>query len=264
MHTVHWVLQDKITSDKDLLKLQKAFKKYNCSYEIVPVIPFDAELPNITPTCQHVVVYGSTVFVERVYQRQCWQPGVYFSMTKFRPSYWSILLGDDVLNADGYEITLRDVPERLDDGELYFARPNDDLKLFPGMVVDKRELMTVVNNTDQLDSSVWLASPKTVKSEWRFFIVDHQIVTGSQYRSRGYLNIQKAVPAGAWAFADHAVIKLCNVGSGTYILDICEYNKEYKVVELGCLNAAGFYACDIDKIVKAVVDMETGASGQVG
>lgn len=252
---VHWVLQNKVTSEENLAALTKAFRKYKCTHDVVQVIPFDPEVPDITPTCYPVVAYGSTTFVERIYQKRPWAPGVYFDRSKFCPSYWTILLGDDALNSDGYNMVLRAVPDMLQDGQLYFARPDNDGKLFPGMVLDKQELMTVVNNTDQLDSLIWIAPPKNLGKEWRLFVVNHRIITGSQYRSKGRLNVSKTVPSAVKLFAQHAIIKLCATG-GTYVLDVCEYNKQYKVIELGCLNAAGFYAADIDKIVQAVVDKE--------
>jgi len=259
---VHWVLQDKITSCEDLKALQKAFKKHKCTYQVVQVIPFDDELPDITPTCQHVIAYGSTIFTQRVYHDGSWAPGVYFDEDKFKPSYWNSLLGNHSLNRAGSVVTLGELPEKMADGKPRFVRPNDDSKLFPGQVLDITELIPVVRFGDP-DIPIWLALPVNIKTEWRLFVVNHQIVTGSQYRKNGRLNVKKSVPKTAMNFAQQMVVRLCTLG-GTYVLDVCETADAFKVVEVGCLNAAGFYACDINKIVKAVVDMELTSKGQSG
>ena len=39
----------------------------------------------------------------------------------------------------------------------------------------------------------------------------------------------------------------------SYVLDICEYKDELKVVEVNSLLTSGWYECDIDKIVKSII-----------
>ncbi len=37
-----------------------------------------------------------------------------------------------------------------------------------------------------------------------------------------------------------------------YVLDVCRVNGDIKILETNCLNAAGFYAADLHKLVVAL------------
>lgn len=37
-----------------------------------------------------------------------------------------------------------------------------------------------------------------------------------------------------------------------YVLDICVYQGEYKIVELNCINDAGFYDADVSKLIQSL------------
>jgi hypothetical protein len=37
-----------------------------------------------------------------------------------------------------------------------------------------------------------------------------------------------------------------------FVLDIAETSEGFKIIEINCLNASGFYACEMDKVVIAL------------
>lgn len=37
-----------------------------------------------------------------------------------------------------------------------------------------------------------------------------------------------------------------------FVLDICLYQDEYKIVEINCINCSGFYDADMSKLIQAL------------
>ncbi len=86
--------------------------------------------------------------------------------------------------------------------------------------------------------------------EWRYFIVDRKIVTGSSYRHLGqpYLKqeLDPDVLVEAQALADIWLPHPC------CCMDVALCDDEVRVVEFNGLNASGFYDHDVMAFAKAV------------
>jgi glutathione synthase/RimK-type ligase-like ATP-grasp enzyme len=96
---------------------------------------------------------------------------------------------------------------------------------------------------------------KKIYNEHRYFVVDNKVVTGSQYK------LGKRVVYGAtdenMDVAQSFVDRLVAAINQPYVIDLALTDDGYKVIELNTLNCAGFYACDMQKLVGALVDYET-------
>jgi glutathione synthase/RimK-type ligase-like ATP-grasp enzyme len=98
------------------------------------------------------------------------------------------------------------------------------------------------------------ASLKKIYNEYRYFVVDGKVVTGSQYK------LGKRVVYGETDqnidIAQTFVDMLNKNIDQPYVIDIALTDDGYKVIELNTMNCAGFYACDMQKLVTAIIDYE--------
>ena len=104
------------------------------------------------------------------------------------------------------------------------------------------------------DTMVSWASPKVIYKEYRFFVVDKQIVGESIYKIGNKIVYQPLVEDDARTFAQQ-MIDLWQPARA-FVLDVAMVPDGYKVVEINCINSAGFYAIDVAKFVMAIEAME--------
>jgi hypothetical protein len=97
-----------------------------------------------------------------------------------------------------------------------------------------------------------VAEPVGISHEWRLFIVEGEVISGSRYRSDGKLVVAPGLPLGVIRFAENRIKDY--VPSKVFVMDI-GLSVDYYVIEIGCFNSAGFYAADIDKVVDAVSEL---------
>lgn len=124
-----------------------------------------------------------------------------------------------------------------------FIKQNSGYKTFTGVVVDS-EVPTDLYR----DELLMLAPVKPVELEWRFVISKGSVLTQSPYGGtlESGLRMEEAKE-----FAK-SVIPEDYDPAPLWTLDICRSEGSYKVLEVNSLLAAGWYNCDIAKIVEAV------------
>jgi ATP-grasp domain, R2K clade family 3 len=79
------------------------------------------------------------------------------------------------------------------------------------------------------------------------------VVAGSQYRTYFRLDVRPAVPGDVRAFAENMAHTWAPARA--FVLDVARSGPGLYVIEANCLNSAGFYAADVDAIVRAVSTM---------
>jgi hypothetical protein len=132
-----------------------------------------------------------------------------------------------------------------------FVRPDSDSKIFDGGVYDASGLVTATPETRVAPTTaVIVAPPCTIEAEWRFFVVDREIVGCSEYKRWGRPSLDGAVPhvaidlaaelASLWSPAD------------VYCLDLAASGDRIGVVEANCFNASRFYAAVVERVLRAV------------
>lgn len=149
----------------------------------------------------------------------------------------------------------------------FHIRPNDDSKIFAGMILSGKELYDWLNLTAKTDqtigeelgvltsnTSIMISQEQELHAEWRWIIVDGKVIDGSQYRLHGQQHV---------AHTDVATSAMANVASAmaqgwlphkTCVMDTAMTSKGHKIVEFNCFNGSGFYDHDIPKIVRSVTD----------
>lgn len=254
-----WIIQDTILNFKEHKKIAEAIRRLGYPMEAIGIIPFDNEMPKIENNGK-LIFYGSTKLVEMAYVRPEYRKSVFFSPGKFRWTNWAKEREGELINEAWECIPLCTFMKSMTflDNNDFFIRPVNDLKLFAGTVLNKfefddwYELASLNGEKFGIEQEVIVAPPLNIEEEWRFVIVDHEIIDGTRYYKNGHLSIDKVVPevlekakefAKGYTPNDVVVMDMGKLRDGTY-----------GIIEFNCFNASGFYGHDLDKIFKAVTD----------
>lgn len=267
---MHWILQENLFKESEWETLTATLARFNLPYSVHKVIPFIGELtPPAEPTQPKVICFGS-YSMRHSAKAFNWTPGVY----DLEPCNFTVQLehwGDLMLNADSVVAPFHAVNIT----EPTFMRPIDDSKYFAGKVFDvdefyewKRNVCVLEHdygNSMTKDTLIQACAPKVIYAEYRFWIVDAKIVTCSLYKRGSRVTYSSEVDEAVKRFAHqvvrHGDITLAMRTSAwqphrAYVLDVCETPDGFKIVEINTLNSAGFYACDVQKLVVALEELE--------
>jgi hypothetical protein len=227
-------------------------------YEFIPVevVPFSKEVPDIDND-KPTLFYGATKWINNIYLNNRWRPGVYFNPESTCP-VWFDKYKEAVLNYGAEITTLENLSIRsYDSSRLLFIRPIKDLKEFNGDVWEfgnlkrwSRGIATDLSTKDLAQIPIVVAEPCGIAQEWRTFIVGGKVSSASLYRRYHNLFIDKDVPNEVIEFAE-AQAKIYSP-SEVFVMDVGESAGKLYIIEIGCFNSAGFYAADVQKIIKDV------------
>lgn len=204
------------------------------------------------------IVYGSCKLTKIAYQNN-WS-GLFFN-EDFNSTSWN-KNRTDMLNSDCVVITVNEAKtffDELDDTQQRFIRPVKDLKEFSGIVTNIGEIKRWMSSVDSGnysfsgDTLVSIAPVQDIMGEWRWFVVNGQVIDGSLYRTYGRRLLRhetdQSIINEAQKFADVWLPhKNC-------VMDLALTENGVKVIEFNCLNSSGFYNHDIEKVVKAIHSM---------
>lgn len=251
-----WVIQENVAGEERHDHFVQAVERLGDDYALVKVIPFSNEvIPDINPQGD-VMVIGSVRLTQKIAPSKGWTS---FINDNFDFEVWRDKWKGHILNEDAIVAPFRSIPV---DKPVFFIRPCKDNKAFTGTVMDLREYQTWLGRllaNEQasdldfdIDEMVLVSSVKNIQREVRFFIVDGKPVTHSTYRigrQTKYLDDIMTDPIAVQFVQD-----MINIWTPTeaFVLDIALVEDEYKIIEINCLNCAGFYKADVFKIVEAI------------
>lgn len=154
-------------------------------------------------------------------------------------------------------------------GSKYWIRSNSGSKQFSGGVFDLAEFLVEREYLSQknLDIELVAAKPKNLKQEWRCVIINHMVISTSQYMNEGEPEVKSftETPSEVIDFAKYWVKKHIFMFPNSYVLDVCDmggwsvdsdgkYEYDLYVVEVNNLTTSGYYACDVERIVEEIVN----------
>ena len=209
-----------------------------------------------------VIFYGSLELAKRLRKAASWIPGVYYNVKAFECTSYYPVFGNHLLNSNymmlPYGELLRQkefLYEKLGQDRAIFIRPNDGGKVFTGRLVYKENYEKDVKLLGfydvPSDELCIVAEPINIQSEWRFVVVDEEVVAGSLYKENNIVGSDANYPKEAFNLASE-MAKLYSPDRA-WCVDICSTKSgEYKVVEIGCFSCAGLYKCDRTSVVRAV------------
>ncbi len=213
---MYWVVQENIRDEAGYADFVKALEDCGIQHSIVKVIPFAHELVPDLDFENPVVAWGSTC-LDMVAKKKGWSPGTFLN-ENFDQRLWTEQYGrENMLNGDAEFHEFGKIPPF--EG-CKFVRPVHDLKCFAGTVIDGAELVRWQQqilaiqdsySTIRPDTPVSVSTLKDIETEFRFFVVDGKIVSGSMYRLGGRQRVDKCEnwekQAAWWLFAQSMVDK---------------------------------------------------------
>lgn len=197
------------------------------------------------------VFYGSTKLMELIsINHPEYRPGVWWNDLKFKTGQ---IYNPKMLNPQVNIQRLDNVHHFIEGIKPFFIKPLSSLKTFGGFATTgpKFEEWFKENPLDlEPHSMVGISEYQDIWAEWRFFIVDGDVITGSIYRDSGGLYSKLAPP-------DMLLIAqaIANLGlpMKTCVMDLCLLsNGDIRIVEFNAVSAAGLYESDANKFVKAI------------
>lgn len=215
-----------------------------------------------------VIAYGSIQFMKKLKVQHLaygWNGTDWHEFTAHIPR-------DYLLNSDYHLTTWGDFKankafwfQRIDP-ELLFIRPNGGKKLFAGTLLARREFGPFIKGyeatTGVVDTTLCvLAPPKMIQMEWRFVVVNREIVAGTVYAMRGgnppmaEINLDqiKVYSSDGYEFAKKITLlewqpDVC------YTMDVArDSDGNLSVVELNSFCTAGLYGGPTTDMVEALV-----------
>lgn len=254
---MHWIIQENMFWEKAVERLAETLSQLDIKHTTVKVIPFDGGLEPDIEVSGPAVVIGS-MSLSRHAVRKGWTPGAWMKAEGFGYEAYIEAFGDLMLNHDARIVRFANALDH--DMETFFIRPDDDGKLFAGTVMDRSdfaEWQAKIASADSTwtvtpDTKVVVSSLKTIQTETRFVVVDSEVIAGSLYKVGGRVRYDGQVSPAVEAFArQQAQVwtpdRVC-------VLDVAETDEGMRIVEFNNFNSAGWYECDVRRIVMAIED----------
>ncbi len=286
---MHWVLQNNLFNEAGFQRLLDTLERMGISHSLHKVIPFIGVLspplskgedftfpdefdenyePDLPPGPKIVMgSYSMAIYAAK----KGWTPGAFANDNhdySVQVEHW----GDAMLNHDARIFPFCEIPkDPAGKRKLFFIRPVADSKCFAGHVCSwsqyqewRTKILTLgADNGGTLEpSTLVMVSPvREIYREYRLWVVDQKVVTASLYKEGGRV-IYREVPHndpvlryGSYYTGHPMNGRDSWVPARAFVLDIAETPDGYKILEVNCLNAAGFYAADLQKLVMALEGM---------
>lgn len=269
---MHWIVQEDLHAEEGYTALLTGLERLSIPHTIVKVIPFSDGLPYDQQTIPSVdpkgriMVAGSTT-LSKIARQRGWSPGSFLN-DEHDTRVCGLHYGDLMLNTDMTVCRFADVaPQPVP----FFIRPCADNKTFSGRVMDWPEFEVWRDGVIKLrrtyttldgDTMVTHSSCKTIYREIRFFIVDRVIAAKSTYKIGSRVVYDRVVDDDAV----HFVSRVIDGWRGSrewdawqparaYVIDIALTADGYRIIEVNCINAAGYYDADVLSLVACLDSM---------
>lgn len=273
---MHYIIQENVFREVHYDRLRETLDRLGLPYTVVRIFPFVDrvvdllkipntegnyivdELPELElDTCEGVFPFGA-IKLARICVNKNWTPGSQMNANHDYRVY-SQYYRENLLNWDSEILELTADLNWLP-GEKKFIRPTADTKSFTGAVFTQTEWEGMLENylhnyrskIFNETTTIQVSSPKKIYKEIRFWVVNGKIVTGSQYRLGDAVIYDERYEDEALEFAQ-SMVDLFQLAEA-FVIDVCLADSGWRVVECGCINAAGFYKSDLQKLIIALED----------
>ncbi|MEC1158728.1 ATP-grasp domain-containing protein [Cytobacillus horneckiae] len=265
-----WLVQEFLNNSSNIIRILNALEKCSVDYLLVRVnqdnslsvidkenkIPLDNSEEAIQEFIlnEQIMVYGSKAFA-KIAQDMELEPGSFMN-DKFEFEVFQRELGNELLNN---EIIYGELSTLYPIGEEFFIRPTGNTKLFTGMTVTKEDFLDWQERENREDSpyigqSLMIAPIQRIKAEYRFFVVNQKIITGSSYKVGDKINSSCKPSVEIEEYVKQIVDRFPLAKA--FVIDIAETEKGLKVVEYNNINTTGLYGCDEIAFVRAINELD--------
>ena len=105
-----------------------------------------------------------------------------------------------------------------------------------------------------MDDKVVVAPVRAIAAEYRLFVVDRKVVTGSRYKLGTKVIYEPVIDAPVLTLAKEIIRRFCPVDAFALDIAVCPEGRPY-ILEVNCINSAGLYAADTQRLVHALDEL---------
>ncbi len=214
------------------------------------------------PEDNPVLFHGSLNTALYVLQEAPWKPGAYCNAPAFECSTWYPNAARWLLHQRWSLTTAKElvnnpdqVLSRVGATDAVFVRPNSALKPFSGRVLQRQAISLAALDYgyyfEDEDLPVVIMPVRPVTREWRYVVVNQNVVAGSAYHALGRKPTQDDPHGAPWKFAE-SIAQEMPAPENVYVLDVCEANNDLHLLEVNPFSGADLYACSRRDTVQAV------------
>lgn len=247
--TVAWVVQTNVEDGSPSpTLLRDACTRLLLPFHGVAVTAGANTLPPFAVVDGPVVFHGRATLIRCALNEPRWAHGVFFSEQLFTHDAYVAGYGQDMLNASARTTTIDALTAvGFDPHARVFIRPHDDSKRFTGHVTTIAQFLVAIGVDSGASSvRVVVTEAREIDAEWRLFIVEGRVVSGSMYRPTA----ERALPPELIHFAELAAHRWSP--APVFVMDVARVDRTWKIVECNCFNGSRFYDSDVVAIVAAV------------
>ena len=263
-----WILQNNLYNERGYGELIEILNRLDLPILFVKPVPFtdkviSADLdpsqfddinlaPDVPDPVEPAIVMG-TYTLAKIAHKRGWKPGSFLDNLNYE--IWSRQWGDLVLNPTAQVCRFAYVSII----NSKFIRPTEDSKSFAGKVFSVDDwinwsgsVLAAATDSDPLNANteVMVYDPVEIHTETRIWVVNGKIATYSQYKRGSTVHYSPTVDLEVLEFAERVLDMW--YPNKAFVLDVAQTPLGCRVVEVNCLNAAGFYAGDMGKLVAAL------------
>jgi ATP-grasp domain, R2K clade family 3 len=149
--------------------------------------------------------------------------------------------------------------EFASDGKV-FARPTSVHKLFVGRLIAEDNFETALAPTRyDPETQIIIAKSREIRREWRLVVAGDRVIAESQYADRGAKSIERGCPDEVRHFATAILAHVRWRPDDLFMLDVCETDEGFRLVELNSFSSSWLYACDFALVVETASEIATQA-----
>ncbi len=175
----------------------------------------------------------------------------YKDQDKFDQKYYKDL-NLPLLNINSKIIDLKDYLNVEFDKDV-FIKPTSDLKAFVGGILKSgTKISEFIEKTSRMphwkSEPTLIAEVKDIHSEYRFFVIDDEVITGSQYMYKKQVIPSVNIPNSVWSAA-HIYAKKYRPDK-VFTMDLALLNNgDIEIVEYNCFNGSGVYHAPLEDLI---------------
>ena len=255
---MHYLIHTNIFKEPHYNDLVEFIQKNELSHEIVPFKPFVEEL-EIEYTGKDIWCWGS-VSMSRLAKKYDWQPG---SMLNDNHDFEVYMMHyrENMLNWGG-EVMPAGAPLPVW-ADYFFARPTKDSKAFSGQLFEAMEWYRWIEQAVQpgnisggqpfTKNTRVLIAPLShnIQQEVRCWVVGGKVVTASRYKLGAKASYENYDDESFYVDFAQKMVDIYQPAEA-FVLDVCLADDQLKVVEINCINCAGFYHANMNKLMTAI------------
>ena len=258
---MRWLIQTNCFQEKGFVRLLDALERLGLPHSVHDIVPFTMRLrPEVeVDPGEPTIVMGALKFA-RIARERGWWPGSFLN-DYFDYRMEMIHWPGRMLNSDARFSSFANVTPPPPKWEgLFFIRPIHDSKAFNGRVVSydeyrawRHEVVDEGRRDGYIldgDTPVMTAQATNISQEYRLWVVDGRVVTGSLYKLNGRSHQRAQVDDDVVAFAQETV-DLWGPADA-FVLDVARTAYGLFLIEAGNVNSAGFYEANMGLIVDAL------------